>query len=88
MSLTGLAVPTVADRYLEAGRLCACFDLRAPTGADYNLVFPSETVRRRPDVRAFARWMKQETQRSGVRFAQLLNRGASPSPSDAFSPAA
>jgi DNA-binding transcriptional LysR family regulator len=71
-----LAIPTVADRYLDAGRLRACFDLRAPTEADYNLVFASEAVRRRPDVRAFSAWMRSEAQRSAGAFARRLERPA------------
>jgi DNA-binding transcriptional LysR family regulator len=73
-----VAIPTVADNYLEAGRLRACFDLRAATGTDYNLVFASEAVRRRPDVRAFTEWMKAEAQRSARRFVELLDRNLAP----------
>jgi DNA-binding transcriptional LysR family regulator len=69
-----LAIPTVADRYLQGGRLRACFDLRAGTGTDYNLVYASEAVRRRPDVRAFTEWVKAETERSAVSFVGLLDR--------------
>lgn len=68
-----LAVPTVSDRYLETGRLRACFDLRAETDADYNLVFASEAVRHRPGVRAFAAWMKAEAEASRARFTDLLH---------------
>lgn len=75
-----VAIPTVADRYLEGGRLRACFDLRAATGTDYNLVYPSDAVRRRPDVRAFAEWMKLEAQRSAERFIELLERGSTHAP--------
>ena len=67
-----VAIPTIADRYLEGGRLKACFDLRAAVGADYNLVYANDAVRRRPDVRAFADWMKTEAQRSADRFVALL----------------
>jgi len=69
-----VAVPTVADRYLEAGRLRPCFPLQAATGADYNLVYASEAVRRRPPVRAFATWMKRQAEGSGARFGQLLQQ--------------
>jgi DNA-binding transcriptional LysR family regulator len=78
-----VAIPTVADRYLEGGRLRACFDLRAATGTDYNLVFASDVVRRRPDVRAFADWVKAEAQRSAARFVELLGRGGAASPAAA-----
>jgi DNA-binding transcriptional LysR family regulator len=69
-----LAIPTVADRYLQGGRLRACFDLRAGTGTDYNLVYASDAVRRRPDVRAFTAWVKAEAERSAVSFVGLLDR--------------
>ena len=68
-----LAVPTVADRYLQEGRLRPCFDLRAPVDADYNLVYASELVRQRPEIRAFARWMKIEADSSGTNFAMLTS---------------
>ena len=71
-----LAIPTVADRYLEAGRLRPCMPVRAAVDADYNLIFASEAVRRRADVRAFTQWIKQQAERSRARFAELVGCGA------------
>ena len=68
-----LAVPTVADRYLQEGRLRPCFDLRAPVDADYNLVYGSELLRQRPEICAFARWVKTEAEASGTNFAALAS---------------
>jgi LysR family glycine cleavage system transcriptional activator len=79
-----VAIPTVADSYLEAGRLKACFDLRAATGTDYNLVFANEAVRRRSDVRALADWIKAEAQRSACRFVELLDRNLAAAPGPAL----
>jgi LysR family glycine cleavage system transcriptional activator len=73
-----LAIPTVAEAYLESGRLRPCLRQRAAMGADYNLVFASDAVRRRSEVQAFTQWMRKQAERSRVRFAELLGGHATP----------
>lgn len=66
-----LAVPAIAERYLNDGRLRPCFHTRAELNAGYSIVYASHAVKRRPDVQAFIRWLKQEMEDSRVSFSVL-----------------
>jgi len=52
-----VAVPAIAESYLENQRLTPCFASDVPLDAAYSLVFASRALRLRPAVRALTRWL-------------------------------
>ena len=71
-----LGMPMFMDKYFDEGRLRPCFALRQPIEFWYSLVYASEAVSRRADMRRFARWLREEASRSHQRFVEAVARSA------------
>lgn len=67
-----LGLPLFMERYFADGRLRPCFALRQPIDHWYSLIYASEAVGRRADMRRFARWLHEETARSQRHFTDEL----------------
>jgi LysR family glycine cleavage system transcriptional activator len=75
-----LAVPLLANRYLEDGRLRPCAVAPAPTGMAYWLHHAKPAARRDKDTRLFVDWLKAEARESKQRFQSLGRRGLGEAP--------
>jgi len=64
-----LAVPLLADRFLESGRLRACAARPVPTGMAYWIHHASPATRRNPQIKSLVEWLKAEAEVSKVLFA-------------------
>lgn len=67
-----LAVPLLANRYFEDGRLRACAAAPVPTGMSYWIHHASQSVRRNQQVRTTIDWLKEEAASSKQRFAAMV----------------
>ncbi len=68
-----LATPAIAEDHLVSGRLKPCFASDAPLGASYRLAYASSAVRRRPEVRALARWLVERMAASMETYARAVS---------------
>lgn len=64
-----LAVPLLANRFFESGRLHACAAGPAPTGMAYWIHHASSAARRNPQVKTLMDWLKAEAAASKAVFA-------------------
>lgn len=69
-----LGMPLFMDRYFDDGRLRPCFALRQPIEFWYSIVYASDAVSRRADMRRFVLWLREETSLSQHRFADAVTR--------------
>jgi LysR family transcriptional regulator, glycine cleavage system transcriptional activator len=69
-----LGLPLFTEGYFASGRLRPCFGIRRPIDFWYSLVYASEAVSRRADMRRFARWLSEETALSQQRFAEAIGQ--------------
>jgi LysR family glycine cleavage system transcriptional activator len=65
-----IAVPAIAQGYLDSGRLVPCFESDVELDAAYSLVFASRALRRHPAVRALTRWLIEGMARSLEAYAR------------------
>jgi DNA-binding transcriptional LysR family regulator len=63
-----LGLPLFTEKYFADGRLRPRLAACQPTGFWYALVYASEAVRRRREMRLFCHWLLQEIAQSRVRF--------------------
>jgi DNA-binding transcriptional LysR family regulator len=69
-----LGLPLFMEKYFDEDRLRACFALRQPIDYWYSLIYASEAISRRSDMRRFARWLDAEVVRSKQHFADAVAR--------------
>jgi DNA-binding transcriptional LysR family regulator len=67
-----IAVPAVAETYLRDGRLKPCFAGHIELGVQYNLVYASSDIQRRPDVCALVSWMTAAMRGSVTNYATFV----------------
>jgi DNA-binding transcriptional LysR family regulator len=67
-----IAVPAVSESYLNSGRLRSCFGGTSDLRMHYSLVFATDAIRRRPDVRALTNWMTSEIDQSAMRYEAAI----------------
>lgn len=72
-----LGMPLFMDKYFEDRRLRPCFALRQPIEFWYSLVYASEAVSRRADMRRFVRWLRNEASNSQRRFVEAVAKAPS-----------
>ncbi|HKQ82327.1 MAG TPA: LysR family transcriptional regulator [Steroidobacteraceae bacterium] len=63
-----LAIPVIAEPYLQAGMLRACATSRSPLGTGYRIYFASAATARRAAVLRLRDWLRKEISRSQQRF--------------------
>ena len=69
-----LGLPLFMEKYFDAGRLQACFAMKQRIDYWYSLVYASETIGRRADMRRFSRWLQAEITHSQQHFADAVAR--------------
>jgi DNA-binding transcriptional LysR family regulator len=69
-----LGLPLFMEKYFDDGRLQACFSLKQPIDYWYSMVYASEAISRRSDMRRFSRWLHGEIARSQQHFADAVAR--------------
>ncbi|HKX78896.1 MAG TPA: LysR substrate-binding domain-containing protein [Novosphingobium sp.] len=70
-----LAVPLLANLYLEDGRLRPCAVPPIPTGMGYWIHHASQSARRDTQARSLVEWLKAEAQTSRERFTTMVRDG-------------
>lgn len=69
-----LGMPLFMEKYFDDGRLQACFALKQPIDYWYSLIYASEALSRRSDMRRFAHWLSAEISRSQQHFTEAVGR--------------
>lgn len=69
-----LGLPLFMEKYFDDGRLRACFALRHPIDYWYSLIYASDAIGRRTDMRRFSQWLRTEITRSQRHFADAVAR--------------
>jgi LysR family glycine cleavage system transcriptional activator len=69
-----LGLPLFMEKYFDDGRLQACFPLKQRIDYWYSLIYSSEAISRRADMRRFSRWLHDEITRSQQHFADAVSR--------------
>jgi DNA-binding transcriptional LysR family regulator len=67
-----LGMPLFMERYFAEDRLRPCFNLRQPIDFWYSLVYSSEAVSRRSDMRRFSSWLHDEVAKSQRNFTDAV----------------
>lgn len=81
-----LGMPLFMEKYFDDGRLRACFALRQRIDYWYSLIYASEALSRRSDMRRFARWLAAEITRSQEHFADAVARAGADERADVSLP--
>lgn len=68
-----LGLPLFMEKYFADGRLQPCFALRQPIGYWYSMIYASDAISRRTDMRRFSRWLHGEITRSQQQFAAAVD---------------
>lgn len=68
-----LAVPLLANRFLESGRLQVCAARSMPTGMAYWIHHASAATRRNDSVRALVEWLKMHAAASKATFSSFMD---------------
>ena len=69
-----LGLPLFMEKYFDDGRLQACFPMKQRIDFWYSLVYASDAISRRPDMRRFSRWLHAEIACSQQRFTDAVAR--------------
>lgn len=69
-----LGLPLFMEKYFDDGRLQACFPLRQRIDYWYSLIYASDAISRRADMRRFSRWLHSEIVHSQQHFADAVAR--------------
>lgn len=69
-----LGLPLFMEKYFDDGRLHACFPLKQPIDYWYSLIYASDAIERRTDMRRFSRWLHAEIARSQQHFDEAVAR--------------
>jgi len=77
-----LGLPLFMEKYFDDGRLRACFPLKQPIDYWYSMIYASEAISRRADMRRFARWLHAEITRSQQHFADAVARAGNVQPAN------
>lgn len=74
----GLGIPLHMDNYLLNKRLQAVIPETRPSNYAYTIVFASDALRRRPEVRRIADWLQTMAAQSAARFTQAVHSSSPP----------
>lgn len=69
-----LGLPLFMEKYFDDGRLQACFPVKQRIDYWYSLIYASEAISRRADMRRFSRWLQAEIARSQQHFTDAVAR--------------
>jgi LysR family glycine cleavage system transcriptional activator len=68
-----IAVPAVSETYLRDGRLRPCFGGCIDLSVRYELLYVSDAVKRRNDVRRLVAWLRQQMDASVEMYSSLVS---------------
>lgn len=75
-----LGLPLFMEKYFAEGRLQPCFTLRQPIDYWYSMIYASDAIGRRTDMRRFSRWLHAEITRSQQQFAAAVDASTGRAP--------